>query len=69
MKKAKTKLSVIEKFFDDYEIQITQCERVIHVNRFITSHLMVLKANSGNQLYLPYYERLEKLYLILKSEL
>lgn len=69
-----TKINVIEKFFEDYdfkgrEIEITECEKVLDVSKFVENHIKILKKNSGNALYMPYYNRLEKLYLLLKSEL
>lgn len=73
-KSSNTPLLVIEKFFEDYnfkerEIKITQCEKVLDIKKFIYNHISILKANKGNRVYLPYYNRLEKLYLILKTEL
>ena len=34
---------------------------IILNDKFIYGHLEVLKANSGNKTYLPYYERLVKI--------
>ena len=69
-----TSLNTIEKFFDDYDfkgrkVTISHCEKVIDCKRFIDTNIRILKNNSGNKLFLPYYERINKLYKILKSEL
>ena len=69
-----TRLDIIERFFEDYdfkgrEVKISQCEKILDTDKFVKSHINILKANSGNGIYLPYYHRLEKLYLLLKSEL
>ena len=68
------KLDEIEKFFKDYDfegrqIKISQCERVLNVKNFVESHIKMLRANTGNKRYLPYFDRINKLYLLLKSEL
>lgn len=67
-------LKEIEKFFDDYEfdnkdIKIDICTTVTTSKRLVDSHIKILKANKGNKTFIPYYDRLKKLYLILKPKL
>ena len=69
-----TSLNTIEKFFEDFDfngrkVTISQCEKVIDCKKFVETNIRILKNNSGNKLFLPYYERINKLYLILKAEL
>jgi len=75
MKKHKTtSLKTIEDFFKNYnftdkKISISKCEKVIDTKKFVFSHIEILKNNAGNKVFMPYYSRIEKLYLILKSEI
>lgn len=43
-------------------IQIAPAEFVFDVDLFIDGHVKTLKANSGNKNFMPYYNRLLKLY-------
>jgi len=40
------------------QVQISKCEVVTNVPQMIDSHVKVLKANTGNRLFMPYYDRL-----------
>ena len=60
-------LDVIEKYFSsvsftDDIIKLDQCTEIFNIKKFYESHLNVLKANKGNKLMMPYYNRLNKLY-------
>ena len=62
----------LELFFNNIklpekEINLNQCSTISNPNKFITSHLATVKANSGNLIYLPYLERLQGLRLLLKE--
>ena len=68
-----TPLNEIIEFFREYDfnrndIVISQCEKVIDTKKFVKSHILILKANKGNRLFLPYYTRLHAIYIILKNE-
>jgi len=68
------RLNNIEEFFKDFnfndrKIQISKSENVLDVKKFVESHISILKANKGNPVYMPYFTRLKKIYLLLKSEL
>jgi hypothetical protein len=61
----------IEKYFETYnfigeDVRIDKCTNVTNLKRFVQSHISILKKNSGNKLYLPYYYRLKKVYLLTK---
>lgn len=45
-----------------------QCTTIIDVEKFIDVHITTLKANSGNKRFLPYYDRLLKVYLMIKEK-
>lgn len=47
-------------------IKLTQSETIKDLETFLDSHISILKDNSGNKRYLPYYDRLYKVYLIAK---
>jgi hypothetical protein len=59
----------IEQFFNSVslpkEVKLSKFETIIDVKKFVRSHLEVLKSNSGNVAYMPFYERLLKLKEIL----
>jgi hypothetical protein len=64
-------LKTIEDYFKDYtfsdsEVVINEAEKITNLKTFINTHISMLKANPGNPVYLPYYERLKKVYLITK---
>lgn len=66
-----TKLTTIEDFFKDYDykdgvVKLDDCTKIIDLKKFVDSHISILKKNSGNRRFLPYYERLHKIYLITK---
>ena len=42
-------------------IILDSCTTITNVNKFIKSHLTILKANSGKETFKPYYDRLKKL--------
>ncbi|AKG94222.1 hypothetical protein AVT43_gp48 [Polaribacter phage P12002L] len=70
----KPNLQFLEDFFNgqdlkNREITIYKSQKIINPDIFIKDHISILKRNSGNSLYLPYYDRLYCIYLILKSEL
>lgn len=65
------KLKTIEDYFKNYyfsdsEVVINEAEKITNLKNFINKHVSMLKANPGNPVYLPYYERLKKVYLITK---
>jgi hypothetical protein len=43
------------------DLNITDCQK------FIDSHLTILKANSGNKRFIPYYNRLLLFYKTIKN--
>lgn len=48
------------------EIQLSAHEKIIDVPKFIEHHYTILISNPKNKRFLPYYERLLKLYNLLK---
>ena len=42
-------------------------ENITNVKNFIENSILVLKSNKGNRTFLPYYHRLEKLFISLLS--
>lgn len=61
------RLDQLEEYFKnkalpDTTIEISKCEKVIDLNKFVDTHLSVIGSNIHNmKLILPYIERLEKL--------
>ena len=50
------------------QVRISKCEVVTNVPQMIDSHLKVLKANTGNRLFMPYYDRLMLLRFAVDTE-
>ena len=50
------------------QVRLSQCETITNMDKFINSHIEVLKSNSGNVAYLPFWERLIKLKGILTKK-
>ena len=40
------------------KVKISKCEVVTNAPQMIDSHIKILKANPGNRLFMPYYDRL-----------
>ena len=50
------------------QVRISKCEVVTNVPKMIDSHIKVLKANTGNRLFMPYYDRLLMLRFAVDTE-
>tara|TARA_R100000951_G_scaffold66916_1_gene56488 strand:+ start:349 stop:555 length:207 start_codon:yes stop_codon:yes gene_type:complete len=50
------------------QVRISNCEVVTNVPKMIDSHLKVLKANTGNRVFMPYYDRLMLLRFAVDTE-
>jgi hypothetical protein len=50
------------------QVRISKCELVTNVPKMIDSHVKVLKANTGNRLFMPYYDRLILLRFSVDTE-
>lgn len=62
----------LETFFQNIEnpssnIKLNQCTLIVDFNKFITSHIAILKANNGNITFLPFLERLRELKNIIEN--
>ena len=59
------KLSEIEEIFKGKKIKgpikLNKCETIIEPDKFIKSHIQLLKSNPGKKNLLPYYERLNQI--------
>lgn len=66
------KLDEIEAYLKDAElpeyIQLSNVEKVTDVQKFVNSHISILRANSGKRTFLPYYNRLLALVKILQHD-
>jgi hypothetical protein len=57
------KIIEIKAFFEGFEfpnenIRISEGEVLTDVSKMVDSHIEILTENSGNRVFLPYYERL-----------
>ena len=50
------------------QVRISKCELITNVPQMIDSHIKVLKANTGNRLFMPYYDRLLLLRFAVDTE-
>jgi len=62
----------IETFFSDYKfeenvLQLDCCTKITDLKKYVHTQIHLLKMNSGKAVYLPYYNRLLKVYLKLKK--
>jgi hypothetical protein len=65
------KIQDLENFFtslspQETPIKIEKGSIILDLKKFTESHLMVVKANNGKKLFLPYLERLEKVRDIIR---
>jgi hypothetical protein len=63
-------ISELETYFQNIEnppskIKLNQCSTIIDLNKFVSSHIAILKANNGNITFLTFLERLRELKLVL----
>ena len=47
-----------------HPLRLSSCEMIQDVAKMVEFHSSVIDTHSGNKLYLPYYERLLKVYYI-----
>lgn len=47
-------------------IRLSNCEKITDVKGFVETHIGMLRANSGNKTFKPYYDRLKALKEILE---
>ena len=52
--------------FETDKIKLNECSTITNLKNFVDSHISILKSNSGNKRFLPYFDRLHKVYLITK---
>lgn len=62
----------LKKFFNKLvhpePLTLDSCTTILDVKKFTDSHLAVLDSNTGNKTFMPYYERLVKLYNLLNPK-
>lgn len=66
------KLSELEKWFEENPapetpLRISVCEVATNPRRVVATHIAILKANPKNPTFLPYYDRLKRIYELTKS--
>jgi len=70
---SRVSLKVLEDFFktsklNDDPIMLNKGTIILNQKKFVDSNLMLLKANTGKKIMMPYYDRLVQLYEILKQK-
>jgi hypothetical protein len=65
------KIQALESFFTslkapDTDIKINKGSTILDLKKITESHLIVIKANNGKKLFLPYLERLEKVREVIE---
>lgn len=69
--KEKIELEEVIEYLTNQEIpaqfQLDQCTFITNTRLFIKTHIQILKANSGNKLMMPYYNRLISFYYAIKK--
>jgi hypothetical protein len=69
-KKWDADISELKTFFEnititDKPIKLNQCTIIVNCQSFIESHLTAVKANNGNETFMPYLMRLKRLREVL----
>lgn len=71
-KKETPTVEELERFFTglnmENNFQLTKCQIVHNLTKFAQSHLEVIKANSGNKTFKPYYDRLVDLKKMIEEK-
>lgn len=67
-----TRLEDIKAYFKDYNftdtrIRLNACSEVLDLKKFVETNIAILESNSGNKRYIPYFERLKRVYEICKA--
>jgi hypothetical protein len=61
----------LEAFFrpiEDCSMRLDECTEIYSVKTFVERHLEYVKANNGNPLFKPYYDRLTDLKQLLENK-
>ena len=53
--------------FSDEEIRIGEGEVITNQKKYVDSQIKILELHTGNIAYVPYYDRLERYYNIIKD--
>lgn len=66
-------LGDVVEFFEGYAFNerpliLDEATTITNVEKLVKSHILYLKSNSGKKVFVPYFERLKKVYLKLKNE-
>ena len=70
----KITLKEIEEFFGKKKLskydhtRLNEWTMIFSCEKFVESHISILKANSGDVKYMPYFDRLKELYLKVNAE-
>jgi hypothetical protein len=49
-------------------VQLSECQTIVNVERFLSSHLETIKKHNGNKTYQPYYDRLILFKKIIENQ-
>ena len=65
-------ISELEQFFNavplpNPPVKLNQCTEIFSISKFIDSHLSIVKAQNGKQIYLPYLNQLQELKQVLTT--
>lgn len=67
MSNLKTMIEFFENYdFKNNELELNHFTKINDLKIFVDRHIGYLKANSGNRLFLPYFDRLHDVYNKLK---
>jgi hypothetical protein len=66
-------LKTIKAFFDNYKFDnnvliLNQSTKITDLKKYVRVNIKMLECNSGKKVYLPYFERLKKIYLKIKQD-
>lgn len=68
-----SKLDELEEYFKGVDlsknpIQLDKTTKIVDISKFLDSHFTVLRDNSGNKTFMPFYDRLIKIKELIENE-
>ena len=66
-------LKIIKTFFDNYTfdknvLKLDECTTITDVKKYVKTNINYLEKNTGNKRFLPYFDRLKRVYLKIKKD-
>ena len=65
-------LKTIKAFFSEYKFTkdvliLNKCTNIKDLEKYVIANIKILECNSGNKVYLPYFDRLKQVYTLINK--